>query len=222
MTNPKISFSRVNRPLNEAASYYSSLSRVYDLLATSEKKFIDLGLDLLDPQQGEFILELGFGTGYAQKFIIQTVRPGLSVGIDISAGMGRTAAKNLSKAGLADQTALAQSDSLPIPMKSSSVDGIFLSFTLELFDTPEIPAVLSECRRVLKSGGRLVLVSLLKDGPLPLLGRIYEKLHDRYPRLLDCRPIPAHQLVEESGFEITQTTKSMMWGLPVVILAARN
>jgi len=198
------------------------LSGIYDWLASSEKKFIDLGLDLLDPQQGEKILEIGFGTGYAQKKIIRSVGAGLSVGIDLSEGMGLVARKNIFRAGLKEYMALALSDTLPIPIASRSFDGIFSSFTIELFDSPEIPLVLSECRRVLIDGGRLVVVSLSTDDPLPLMGRAYEKLHDRYPGLLDCRPIPAVDLLGKAGFIIQETIKTMMWGLPVTILDCRN
>ncbi|HDD61451.1 MAG TPA: 2-heptaprenyl-1,4-naphthoquinone methyltransferase, partial [Chloroflexi bacterium] len=66
---PLQEFSRVNRPVQAAESYYSSLSGIYDLVASSEKRFIRLGLALLYPQPGERILEIGFGTGYAQQHI---------------------------------------------------------------------------------------------------------------------------------------------------------
>lgn len=222
MNNSQIPFSRVNRSMSEAERYYSRLSRAYDWLAASEKKFINRGLELLNPLEGEKILEIGFGTGFAQENIIQAVGAGLSAGLDLSIGMGNAAKRNLSKAGLTERMALVQSDTLPIPFLRGSFDGIFSSFTLELFDSPEIPEVLKECRRVLKVGGRLVIVSLSKDDPLPLMGRIYERLHNRYPLLLDCRPIPARELLENAGFEIQEVVKTSMWGLPVIILDARN
>jgi demethylmenaquinone methyltransferase/2-methoxy-6-polyprenyl-1,4-benzoquinol methylase len=208
--------------MSEAERYYSRLSQVYDWLAASEKKFIDLGLELLNPLEGEKILEIGYGTGFAQENIIQAVGAGLSAGLDLSIGMGNAAKRNLSRTGLAERMALVQSDTLPIPFPRGSFDGIFSSFTLELFDSPEIPKVLKECRRVLNGAGRLVIVSLSKDDPLPLIGRIYETLHNRYPMLLDCRPIPARELLEKAGFEIQEVIKTSMWGLPVIILDARN
>ena len=222
MNNSQVPFSRVNRSISEAERYYSRLSRVYDWLAASEKKFIDRGLELLNPLEGEKILEIGYGTGFAQENIIRAVGAGLSAGLDLSIGMGNVAKRNLSKTGLAERMALVQSDTLPIPFPRRSFDGIFSSFTLELFDSPEIPKILKECRRVLNGGGRLVIVSLSKDDPLPLMGRIYETLHNRYPRLLDCRPIPARELLEKAGFEIQEMIKTSMWGLPVIILDARN
>jgi ubiquinone/menaquinone biosynthesis C-methylase UbiE len=208
-------FSRVNRPVQAAESYYSNLSKFYDWLASSEKRFIRLGLALLDPQPGERILEIGFGTGYAQQYIAQSVKNGLSAGLDLSIGMGRVAQKRLSRAGLLDQVALVRSDTLPIPFQEGVFDGIYTSFTLELFDSPLIPEVLGEIRRVLKPGGRLVVVSLSKDRQLGLIGRIYESFHDRFPKLADCRPIPVNHLIEEAGFRIPEFREYKMWGIPV-------
>ena len=210
----------MNRPVQAAESYYSNLSKFYDWLASSEKRFIRLGLALLDPQPGERILEIGFGTGYAQQNIAQSVKNGLSAGLDISIGMGRVAQRRLSRAGLLDQVDLVRSDTLPIPFQEGVFDGVYTSFTLELFDSPLIPEVLDEIHRVLKPGGRLVVVSLSKDRQLGLIGRIYESFHDRFPKWADCRPIPARHLIEEGGFEIQESYVYKMWGIPVIIILA--
>lgn len=217
---PVLEFSRVNRPVLAAEGYYSNLSRIYDLLASSEKRFLRLGLALLNPHPGEKILEIGFGTGYAQQYIAQSIKNGLSAGLDLSIGMGRVAQKRLSRAGLLGQTSLVRSDTLPIPFQDGVFDGIFTSFTLELFDSPLIPEVLGEISRVLKPSGRLVVVSLSKDQQLGLVGRIYESFHDRFPKWADCRPIPARHLIEEGGFEIQESYEYKMWGIPVINILA--
>jgi demethylmenaquinone methyltransferase/2-methoxy-6-polyprenyl-1,4-benzoquinol methylase len=212
------SFTRVNRPPSAAEAYYTVLAPWYDLLAASEKKYILQGVELLNPSPGESILEIGFGTGYAQLQIAGLLKGGRSAGLDLSTGMCRIAHNKIARAGLAEQINLIQSNSLPIPFQSNVFDGIFTSFTLELFDSPHIPTLLEECRRVLKRGGRFVVVSLSKDRPLPWMGKMYERLHTHFPTLLDCRPIPVRSLVREAGFMYREDHETRMWGLPVILL----
>jgi ubiquinone/menaquinone biosynthesis C-methylase UbiE len=213
-------FSRVNRPLSAAAEYYTQLAPWYDLLAGSEKKFVRLGLEMLDPQPDERILEIGFGTGYAQQRLIPATHNGLSIGVDLSPGMARIAQRRLIGAGLADLASFVCSDSLPLPFQPRQFNAIFSSFTLELFDTPLLPKLLSECRRVLKPEGRLVLVALSKDQPLGVMGQLYELIHDRFPTIADCRPIPVRRLLEENGFQVGKIATKKMWGLPVSLAKA--
>ncbi len=216
----QISYNRVSRSEKEVGKYYSRLSSIYDFLSASEKKFINQGLALLDPSAGESILEIGSGTGHAQLIIGRAVQEGLSAGLDLSEGMSQIAQNNALKAGFTDRISIIRSNTLPLPFPGEIFDGIFSSFTLELFDSPQIPLVLKECRRVLKRGGKLVVVSLSKDQPLPWMGRLYESLHTRFPWLLDCRPIPVHALISDAGYEVKRTQESRMWGLPVSILLA--
>jgi demethylmenaquinone methyltransferase/2-methoxy-6-polyprenyl-1,4-benzoquinol methylase len=210
-------FSRVNRPIDEAGGFYNRLAPWYDLLASSEKRFIRRGLELLNPLPGELILEIGFGTGYAQERIIPCLEDGFSAAVDISPGMAMQARKKLSRADLLDRSGLIISDSLPLPFSSNTFDGLFTSFTLELFDTPNLPVLLAECRRVIKPEGRLVIVSLSRDLPLPWMGRLYEDFHNRFPAWADCRPIPVCRLLEENGYRLSKYEYDIMWGIPVII-----
>jgi demethylmenaquinone methyltransferase/2-methoxy-6-polyprenyl-1,4-benzoquinol methylase len=213
--------SPVNRPLAKAGEYYTRLAPWYDFLASSEKKYIQNGLDLLALQSHESILEIGFGTGFAQRKIIPVLDGGISIGVDLSTGMAFLAHRNLTKAGIADQANLVCSDSLPLPFRSECFDAVFTSFTLELFDTPLIPKLLDEIRRVLRSSGRLVVVSLSKDQPLGFMGRFYESFHNRFPAIADCRPIPVLYLLEEYGLKVIETRFSRMWGLGVSMVKAK-
>ena len=215
MGNGSAEFSTVNRPLAQAGEYYTRLAPWYDFLAGSEKKFIRLGLDLLDLQPDEKILEIGFGTGFAQRQIIPALDKGYSAAVDLSLGMARLAKRKLDKGGIGQQSNLICSDSLPLPLQSDIFHAVFISFTLELFDTPHIPIVLSECRRVLKPEGRLVVVSLSKDQPLGAIGRLYEAFHDRFPTIADCRPIPVRHILDQNGFIVSRNETKKMWGLAV-------
>jgi ubiquinone/menaquinone biosynthesis C-methylase UbiE len=63
---------------------YDRLSRWYDSFSSSERRFTETGLRLLDPKPDEAILEIGFGTGHALAALAQTARVW---GIDLSPGM---------------------------------------------------------------------------------------------------------------------------------------
>lgn len=209
---------RVNRSKEDARASYNSLSRWYDLIAGStEKKYRDMGLAKLSAQPGEKILEIGFGTGYCLVSLARAVgADGRVTGLDISDGMLAVASERLQKEGLHERVDLRLGDASDLNfIEAGSLDGVFMSFTLELFDNPEIPRVLSECRRVLKPGGRLAVVSMTKTNPPGVAVRIYEWFHEHTPNYADCRPIFARQSIEQAGFAIQGADLSSMWGLPV-------
>ena len=215
------SVSRVNRSKEAARQSYNRLSRWYDLIAGStEKKYRDWGLEKLSAKPGEKILEIGFGTGHCLVALAQAVGPsGHVIGLDISEGMLAIACQRLGQAGLGWRVNLHLGDATNLNfIPAESLDGVFMSFTLELFDNPEIPRVVQECYRVLKKGGRLSVVSMTKTNPPGLAVRLYEWFHERMPEYADCRPIFARQALEQGGFVIQDVSVSSMWGLPVEIV----
>lgn len=222
MDRPRMS--RVSRSKSEAKSSYDRMSKWYDLFAgRSEKKIRDAGLRKLSVRKGERILEIGFGTGHCMEALARSVGSSGKVnGIDISEGMFSITQKRLEAYGLSDRVHLTIGDGMALPYQSDSFDAIFISFTLELFDTPEIPVVLSECRRVLRCGGRIGIVSLSKVERNNRMVVLYEWVHKRFPKYVDCRPIYTQQLLEEAGFRVLETEVMGMWGLPVDIVMAKN
>lgn len=214
---------RVERSHEEARRSYDRLSRWYDLLSGgAEWRFGEEALQLLDPQPGEAVLEIGFGTGKALEWIRR--RTGVSgrvVGLDLSEGMRRVAAKRLANAQFED-VELHVADALRLPFPERSFDGVFVGFTLELFDTPELPLVVREVKRVLRETGRFVVAALSfrRIDTLPV--RIYRWAHRALPRTVDCRPIRLRRLIDEGGFSIAELREGLMWGLPIDLLLARK
>jgi ubiquinone/menaquinone biosynthesis C-methylase UbiE len=220
MVDSEHQISRVNRSKAEARASYDRMSRWYEALAgSSEKRFIDLGLEKLSAQRGERILEIGFGTGYALETLAQEVgESGKVYGIDISQGMLVRTLKRLRKKGLYGRVNLTRDDAERLPYQDQFFDGIFMSFTLELFDTPQIPHVLRECRRVLREGGRFCIVAMAKMDKENLMTRLYNWAHTKFPSYVDCRPIYVREAIESAGFHVNVRRDTTMWGLPVEIV----
>ena len=219
------SVSRVNRSKEAARQSYNRLSRWYDVIAgNTEKKYRDWGLEKLSPRPAEKILEIGFGTGHCLVVLAKAVEStGRVIGVDISDGMLSIAQARLQQADLKDRVDLQLGDATRLDfIETGKLDGVFMSFTLELFDNPEIPRVLQECHRILKPGGRLAVVSMTKTNPPGMAVRMYEWFHEHMPDYADCRPIFARQAIEQSGFTIQDVSVSSMWGLPVEIVLGKK
>jgi demethylmenaquinone methyltransferase/2-methoxy-6-polyprenyl-1,4-benzoquinol methylase len=217
---------RVRRSKEAARVSYDRLSRWYDALAAgSEQRFREAGLRALNAREGECVLEIGYGTGHALVALAQSVgSPGAVYGLDLSEGMAGVSRGRVRRAGLADRVYLVCGDGARVPLATAHFDAIFMSFTLELFDTPEIPAVLSECGRLLHDRGRICIVSLSKRAAVAsaLVVDLYERLHRMFPAALDCRPIYVREAVQEAGFRLVDAAEMAMWGLPVEIVLAKR
>ncbi|MBM3123475.1 MAG: methyltransferase domain-containing protein [Chloroflexi bacterium] len=212
--------SRVTPSKTAAQAAYDRMSRWYDWLAAgAERRLTSLGLHKLDVQKGEKVLEIGCGTGHALVELAKAAgEPGLVCGIDISQGMINVAGDRLKAIGLADRVELTCGDATQLTYEEDFFDAIFMGFVLELFDTPEIPPLLAECRRALRQGGRLCVVALARRDRSAV--RLYEWFHRRLPSYVDCRPIYARQSIQSAGFDLLDSTEGKMWGLPVEIVLA--
>lgn len=220
MDRDDLQISRVTRSKETARISYNHLSRWYDLLAgTSEQKLSTEGLQMLGAESGENILEVGFGTGHNILALAKSLgEKGNVYGIDLSDGMLAITTSRLERANLLKSVDLRCGDATKLPYENEVFDGIFSSFTLELFDTAEIPLVLNECRRVLKQNGRICIVSMSKNGKQNLMRRLYDWAHEKFPDVVDCRPIFVQHALKTAGFEIILVSCRSMWGLPVELV----
>ncbi len=214
----------VSRSKKEARESYDRLSRFYDYTeGIFEKKSINIALEHLNIKEGEEVLEIGFGTGNALIKIAKCIgKSGFAHGVDISPKMLERTNRKINKSGFSDRTELICRDALKLPYPDKKFNAVFLSFTLELFDTPEIPKILKEIKRVLKPGGRLGVAGLSKDNGRSLFLRIYEWAHTKFPRSIDCRPIFVAYSLENAGFDIIYRKKAKIFFAPLEIVIGLN
>ena len=212
---------RVLQSKEETRAYYDKISAVYDLLAErSEGPVRQAGVEKLGLRPREWVLEIGYGTGHSLVELAREVGPdGKVFGIDLSDGMRARALERLEKEDLTARVELSSGDATRLPYPDGSMDAVFMSFTLELFDTPEIPQVLAECKRVLRTGGRIGVVAITKEGKEGFAVEAYEWTHRHFPNLLDCRPIFVRRSLEDAGFSIKEAAVTNMW-VPVEIVVA--
>ena len=113
-------------------------------------------LELLDARVDEHVLELGFGPGRAAGLIAE----GGShlVGVDVSAEMVRLATARNARHVRAGRVRLLEGTVTALPLADRSVDAVLAVHNVYFW--PDLATGLSEVARVLRPGGRLVLVSL--------------------------------------------------------------
>jgi len=216
--------SRVTRTRKEAKTFYNKISPWYTFLAgASERKCWEVCLKKLHIQEGEQVLEIGFGTGDCLLKIAEPVgESGRVYGIDISEGMCEITQQKVNRASLNNRVILQCHDAIPLPFDTNMFDAVIMNFTLELFDSPEIPLLLAECHRVLHLHGRIGVVSLSKKQGSNVMTKMYEQAHQWFPRFIDCRPIFVEEAVSNAGFEMEDAEELTLWGLTVVSLTAKK
>ena len=107
---------------------------------------------LLDPRPGERILDVGFGRGEALRFIAHRVAPtGRAVGVENSAA----AVTRLNTVGEVARMMALTAAAEALPFMEGTFDAVLCVNVLEAL--PDRTRALADMRRVLRSGGRVLV-----------------------------------------------------------------
>ncbi len=138
-------------------------ARLYDLLfARKLSKEHKLALKYAAPQSGEKALDVGCGPGTMAIALGEKTSPGGEVvGIDASPDMIRVAARKAKKAGSVARFEAAAIEWLPFA--DATFDLATSTFMLHHLPEDVRAKGLEEVRRVLKPGGRFVIVDFASD-----------------------------------------------------------
>jgi arsenite methyltransferase len=118
-------------------------------LNQGNRRMLDSAVEALAPVEGESIVDVGFGGGYALDVIRARVAPARPAGIEISSAMIEAA-----RGRWGDAVELHLADVASMPFDDRTRDGV-LSVN-SIYFWPDPGAALREIRRVLKPGGRVV------------------------------------------------------------------
>jgi SAM-dependent methyltransferase len=111
-------------------------------------------VELLAPELTDRVLELGISLGF--ELAAGFTRQGLVVGVDPSPVLVARAEKRNAGAISAGRVQFRTAQFPTLPFESGSFDRVFAVNNLHLW--PDLPTGLTEVRRVLRPGGRMVLV----------------------------------------------------------------
>ena len=171
---------RIAAMFDRIAPRYDRLNRV--LSFGTDRSWRRRAVALARLGAGELALDVGAGTGdLAIGLLVASDESARVVGVDLSARMLRISEGRLERAGLGRRYAplIASAEAIPVP--DASVDRIVSGFTLR--NIGDLPRALAEMRRVLRPGGRAVLLEL-SHPPNPLFRLIYRAYFERLaPRL---------------------------------------
>jgi ubiquinone/menaquinone biosynthesis C-methylase UbiE len=174
-----------------------------------ERRFREKLLAPARLQPGESVLDVGCGTGTLAIAAKRRVGEAGSVhGIDASPAMVARASHKARKANVDVAFGTGLAESLPFP--DGSFDVVLSTVMLHHLPRDSRPLSLAEMRRVLKPGGRLLLVDFAgaRNGKGPLAH--FHRHGHVDPRVLV-------ELVNGAGLRIIETGAMGMWSLSFVL-----
>ncbi|MES2432119.1 MAG: bifunctional demethylmenaquinone methyltransferase/2-methoxy-6-polyprenyl-1,4-benzoquinol methylase UbiE [Bacteroidota bacterium] len=149
----------------QVAEMFDGIAGRYDFL----NRFLSAGIDIgwrkkalkqlagKDPQN---ILDVATGTGDLAIMALDILKPSKITGIDISNGMLNVGRQKIAALNLQDKIELLHGDSEAISFSDNSFDAVMVAFGVRNFENLE--KGLSEIKRVLKPGGKLMVLEFSK------------------------------------------------------------
>jgi ubiquinone/menaquinone biosynthesis C-methylase UbiE len=140
---------------------YSRTAAFYDrVVAAQQAKPKQEALAVLARRPGERFLDLGAGTGWTFARLIAESGVARTVGLDLAPGMLEVARDRLRDEAAIKHPPLLLGDGRHLPFADASFDCLLSTYTFEVLPAAEIPSVVRESWRVLRPGGRIVVVNL--------------------------------------------------------------
>lgn len=133
-------------------------------------------VELAGPLEAQTLLEVAIGSGELFQLLLERNRTGLTVGVDLSPGMVAVVMKRLNERAangfrlVAGRALLQAVDAREMPFPDGMFDALFNCYLFELLPAADIERTVREFHRVLRPGGRLLLVNPGDNSPRPGLG----------------------------------------------------
>lgn len=212
---------------DEVVRVYERTAPWYDAWARlTESRAQRRCLEMAAVRDGESVLEVAAGTGLTFSGLLRANPQGRTLGVDLTEGMLRRARVRAARTvrevkGHQGRYELQQGDAHRLPFEDASFDLLVNNYMFDLLPEADFLPVLTEFRRVLRPGGRLVLVNM--TGAERFWHGIAETVYRINPAWMGgCRGVRLAPYVEQAGFENLQREYLAQASFPSEILVARK
>ena len=156
---------RVNRMLDMAPP---EVSRAYEEVMGGAAPQYDAAVRavLRHCPTAHSVLDVGTGPGFLPPRLARAYPLAEVTGIDTGPEMLAIARKRAAAEGVADRVTIVEGSGYAIPFPDSAFDLVVATNTIHMFD--DLPRFASEVRRVLATGGSLVVMDYRRDVPWPI------------------------------------------------------
>lgn len=211
--------SGVRRDPAAVVRLYSRVAPVYELWGRLADSRVRRSVrELVREAGGGVVLEVGCGTGAVLADLARDNQAGRTIGVDLAPGMIAGARRRIERAGL-EGTEVQSGDACRLELEDASVDALASSYVLDILPPEGILAALREFGRVLRPGGRLVLVNVTPGERRR--HRLPELLYgSRLPLTSNCRGIHVAPLLEGLGFAPVDRRYVSQLSLPSEVVCA--
>lgn len=201
---------------NAVSQEYDKLASTYD---SRWQNYIDQSLSFLlnsiEILPQESVLDLACGTGELAKLILAKNPQQQITGIDLSKDMLEVAKKKLKAY---PNISLYNTSAASLPIADKSFDIVVCANAFHFFEFPQ--QVLAEIKRVLKPGGKVIIVDWCRDYILMKIIDVWLKITD--PAHQKCYSAAEfNQILETAGFDIIKDDKirfGMIWELIAIVM----
>ena len=221
---------------------FDRIAHSYDLLNHClslgiDKRWRRAAINSLRPYAPKKMLDVATGTGDFALLAARTLGPESLLGVDISEGMLEVGRKKILQAGLADVVSFRREDCMALSLPDGEYDALTVAYGIRNFQ--DLDRGLSEMYRVLRPGGRLVIIELTAPRRfpmrqlfwlyshvlMPLVGRLVSrdsKAYSYLPATMEAFPQGEvmREILQKTGFREVEFRR-FTFGLSTLYTACR-